>query len=69
MIRQTTGLAAARPPLLPTPQRPGASVAMGLARAVAVRSVDLSTLSRVCGQSKAVTAEIWFSDGCNWKRS
>ncbi len=65
MIRATKGLAAQRPPLMPTPTKPGPSIAQGLARAVDMRSTDLSTLSRVCGQSKAITAEVWFSR-CDW---
>lgn len=61
MIRTTQGLAAARPPLLPASVRPGPSIAEALARSGAVRSTDLSTCSRVVGQVKAVTAEVWYA--------
>ena len=63
MIRTIKGLAVWRPPIQPTPGKPGPSIAAGLARQGHLRSSDLSTLWRVVGQSKAVSAEIWFSDG------
>lgn len=68
MIRRATGLAALRPPLMPTPTKPGPSITAGLARDARLRSSDLSTLSRVVGQVRGITAEIWFSDGLNWHR-
>lgn len=53
---------------MPTPTKPGLSIAAGLARQGGLKSSDLSTCWRVVGQSKAVTAEIWFSDGANWRQ-
>jgi hypothetical protein len=61
MIRAVQGLAAARPPLLPAYTKPGPSIAAALAASGKVRSVDLSTCSRVVGQTKAVTAECWYA--------
>ena len=65
MIHSTQGLAAARPPLLPASTKPGPRIAEALARSGAVRSVDLSTCSRVVGQHKGTTAEVWYS-ACEW---
>lgn len=61
MIHTVKGLAVARPPLMPTPTKPGPSISTGLARASAMRHPDISTLSRVVGQHKGTTSEIWFS--------